>query len=189
MASRHIFVRESGRLADQRDWLSCSISSILYRATDLHDNCRFASHDGWEFFVCKANSNWAFIIANLYEPQIVREEPPKSKLFHSLVMLIYKNKSIYPSRAPHYCLFPIDILHSRNYLENVSALPGKVSNENRGIYHYPQYREIGRNIYSSSSSSPSLTTLKNLSSYTPLEVETTRSQSLRWCFFKNFLVL
>lgn len=43
--------------------------------------------------------------------------------------------------------------------------------------------------YSSSSSASSLTTLKNRSSYTPLLVLTTLSQSRSCCFLRNFFVL
>jgi len=45
-------------------------------------------------------------------------------------------------------------------------------------------------IYSSSSSpsSSSNSTLKNLNSYTPFEVEITLSQSLKLCFLRNFFV-
>ena len=43
--------------------------------------------------------------------------------------------------------------------------------------------------YSSSSSASSLTTLKNRNSYTPFEVDTTRSQSRSCCFLRNFFVL
>lgn len=50
-------------------------------------------------------------------------------------------------------------------------------------------RSLDRLVYSSSSSASSLTTLKNLSSYTPREVETTRSQSRSCIFLRNFLVL
>ena len=49
--------------------------------------------------------------------------------------------------------------------------------------------KYARYLYSSSSSASSLTTLKNLNSYTPWEVETTRSQSRSCCFLRYFFVL
>lgn len=59
----------------------------------------------------------------------------------------------------------------------------------RYFHHDMAFPRKDKDIYSSSSSASSPTTLKNFNSKTPLEVEMTRSQSLSCFFLRNFLVL